>query len=294
MMPRFIEANGLIFGMLEVGPADGPLVLCVHGFPDSAYSFVPQLQALAQAGYRAVAPFMRGYLPSSIPADSDYRVTTLARDLVALIDELGAKQAVIVGHDWGAVAAYAAAALRPDRVRALVCAAIPHPRRFLLRPTLTQLVRSRYMLRFQWPDAERHLAADDFAALKSLAQSWSPSTDLSATLAPVIGGFSDPARLSAALGYYRALPRSLGGRESWTLLTQPTPVPACVIYGGRDGCIGAEMFEGQEHLFACGVRQCCFERAGHFMHVEQPARFADCVLDFLRDLPPQGPAQAPA
>lgn len=284
-LPRFITANGLQFGFLEQGPSDGALVLLVHGFPDSAYSFVPHLQTLAQAGYRAIAPFTRGYLPSSIPADGDYRVSTLARDLVALIDELGARQAVIVGHDWGAVAAYAAAALRPDRVRAVVCAAIPHPRRFLLRPSLAQLLRSRYMLRFQWPDAERHLAADDFAAVKSLAQSWSPSADLSAALAPVLGGFSDRAHLSAALGYYRALPRSLGGRESWALIAQPTPVPACVIYGGRDGCIGPEMFAGQEHLFAGGVRQHCFERSGHFMHVEQPARFADSVLEYLTQLP---------
>ncbi len=284
LLPRFICANGLDFGVLEAGPATGELVLVAHGFPDSAWSFEPLLGQLAAAGYRAVAPFMRGYLPTAMAADGDYRVTTLARDLIALIDELGAPRAVVVGHDWGAVAAYSAAAMRPDRVRAVVCAAIPHLRRFLLRPTPAQLLRSRYMLRFQWPDAERHLAVDDFAALRALAQAWSPGADLSAALAPVVAGFSDRARLSAALGYYRAIPRLLFSGEAWPLWTAPTPVPACLIHGARDGCVGAEMFAGQAHLFAAGLQSVCFENAGHFMQVEQPTRFAETVLRFLREL----------
>ena len=284
LLPRFITANGLEFGLLEAGPEHGELLLFAHGFPDTAWSFEPVLLALAESGYRVVAPFMRGYLPTGIPADGDYRVATLARDLIALIDELGASRAVIVGHDWGAVAAYTAAALRPDRVRAVVCAAIPHLRRFLLRPTAAQLWRSRYMLRFQWPDAESMLAANDFAALRTLAQAWSPGADLSSTLAPVTGGFTDRARLSAALGYYRALPSSLFGNETWRLAMQPTPVPACVIHGGQDGCMGPEMFADQTHLFAADLRLECFERAGHFMQVEQPARFAETVLSFVRSL----------
>ena len=108
---RFLQANGLEFGLLERGPADGPLVLCLHGFPDGPQSFLPLLDALDAAGYRAVAPAMRGYLPSGIPADGDYRPVTLARDVIALIDHLGAEKAVVVGHDWGAVATYLAAAI---------------------------------------------------------------------------------------------------------------------------------------------------------------------------------------
>ncbi len=283
LLPRFIQANGLEFGVLQAGPADGELVLLAHGFPDSAWNFAPIIELLSAAGYRVVAPFMRGYLPTQIPADGDYRITTLARDLIALIDELGASRAVLVGHDWGAVASYTAAALRPDRVRAVVCAAIPHLRRFL-RPTLAQLGRSSYMLRFQWPDAEQHLAADDFAALRALVQRWSPGADLAAALAPVAEGFTDRARLSAALAYYRAMPRSLFNGENWAPLTMPTPVPACVIYGARDGCIASEMFARQTHLFAAGLRQVCFENAGHFMQIEQPQQFAETVLEFLHNL----------
>jgi len=286
MQPRFLSANGLQFGLLEAGPQDGELVLCAHGFPDTAWSFSPLLEHLGRAGYRAVAPFMRGYLPTAVPSNGDYRVTTLARDLIALIDELGAAQAVLVGHDWGAVAAYVAAAMRPDRLRGVSCAAIPHLRRFLLRPSAAQLLRSRYMWQFQWPGAERHLARNEFAALRQLAQTWSPTAELSETLAPVQSGFSDRSRLTAALGYYRAMPGVMVSREVWQLALQPTPVPAQVLFGADDGCVGAEMFHNQAHLFAAGLRQTCFEGAGHFMHVEQPERFAAEVLDFLSGLAP--------
>lgn len=281
---RFLQANGLEFALLERGPADGPLVLCLHGFPDGPQSFLPLLDALAAAGYRAVAPAMRGYLPSGIPADGDYRPVTLTRDAIALIDHLGAEKAAVVGHDWGAVAAYLAAAMRPDRVRAIVTAAIPHLRRFLLRPTRAQLWRSRYMARFQWRGVEPRLLAHGQHALRTLARSWSPGLDVDAALAPVWAGFTGPGRLTAALGYYRALPGALLSGEAWRLVLAPVPVPALVLHGAADGCIGREMFQGQEHLFAAGLQQCEFAGAGHFLQIEQPQRFADEVLAFLGTL----------
>lgn len=281
---RFLQANGLEFGLLERGPADGPLVLCLHGFPDGPQSFLPLLDALGAAGYRAVAPAMRGYLPSGIPDDGDYRAVTLARDVIALIDHLGAGKAVVVGHDWGAVATYLAAAMRPDRVAAVVAAAIPHLRRFLLRPTRTQLWRSRYMARFQWRGIEPRLLAQGQHELRALAACWSPGLDVDAALAAVWAGFTDPARLKAALGYYRALPGGLASGEAWQLILAPVPVPALVLHGATDGCVGREMFQGQEHLFAAGVQQREFAGAGHFLQLEQPQRFADEVLRFLRAL----------
>lgn len=283
---RFIEANGLEFGLIERGPADGPLVLCLHGFPDGPQSFLPLLDSLAAAGYRAVAPAMRGYLPSGIPADGDYRATTLARDAIALIDHLGADKAVLIGHDWGAVATYLAAALRPDRLRGVVTAAIPHLRRFLLRPTGAQLWRSRYMAQFQVRGIEPRLIAHERMELRALARRWSPKLDVESVLAPVWAGFAEPARLKAALGYYRALPGTLLSGEAWQLIFAPTPVPALVIHGSGDGCIGAEMFAGQSHLFAAALRERTFAGAGHFMQLEQPQRFAEEVLDFLGTLKP--------
>jgi len=277
---RWIRANGLEFAYLERG--SGPLVLVLHGFPDSAWSFVPVLDALAAAGFRAVAPFLRGYAPSSIPADGDYRTVTLARDVIALIDTFGEQQASLVGHDWGAAAAYTAATLRPDRIHRLVAASVPHPRRFLLRMTPKQMRRSRYMGFFQWRGAEKIVVRDGFAWLEKLIREWSPGWKFTAEdLAPVKANFSDPARLSAALSYYRALPKSLMEGEAWGLLGQPVKVPARVLYGQSDGCIGAEMYSGMEHLFAAGLELTPMPN-GHFLHCEAPEAFAKHVIEFLK------------
>ena len=98
-----VQANGLTFHCLEMG--EGPLALCLHGFPDHARSFRHQLPALADAGYRAVAPYLRGYAPTDVPPNGPYQAAALAQDTVALIDALGGQCEVLIGHDWGAVAA---------------------------------------------------------------------------------------------------------------------------------------------------------------------------------------------
>ena len=110
---RVVRASNLNFTVLEQG--DGPLVLCLHGFPDTAHSFRNQLPALAAAGFHAVAPFMRGYHPTEPAPDDRYDSPALSEDALALIAALGYKDAIIFGHDWGAVAAYGAAAAAPDR-----------------------------------------------------------------------------------------------------------------------------------------------------------------------------------
>ncbi len=279
-----IQANGLEFAFLQMG--EGPLVLCLHGFPDRAEAFTPLLRALAKAGYRAVAPYLRGYAPSGLPVASDCLLSTLALDVIALIDHFGAERATVVGHDWGAVAAYAAANLRSDRVERIVTAAVPHPRRFLLRPTWAQLARSSYMAAFQWPGAERRLMAHDFAALQRRISRWSPGWqfDDSDWWVSIKSAFAEPRRLNAALGYYRGLRRLFVDADLWRLATAPITVPACVIYGARDGCIGAEMFGKQAHMFNAGVELHRLE-AGHFMHLEQPEVFARIVTNFLGVVP---------
>jgi pimeloyl-ACP methyl ester carboxylesterase len=258
-------------------------VLCLHGFPDTAWSFTRLLGDLAKAGFHAVAPFMRGYPPSAVPDDRDYSVMALVRDVIALIEHLGAQEAMVVGHDWGAAAAYGAAALRPDRIRRIVTAAVPHLRRFLLRPTRAQLRASHYMFKLQvrgW--AERRLPADDCLWVRNLARSWSPGWEPpDEYFNPVKAALSDPARLKAALGYYRALPRGIVSRETWQSLLKPIQVPARVIYGNNDHCILPEMYQDQQHLFADRYELVCIPGAGHFLHVEAPAAFAEQVVGFL-------------
>ncbi|MGB0956636.1 MAG: alpha/beta fold hydrolase [Panacagrimonas sp.] len=278
-----IHANGLDFAYLQAGDPAAPLVLCMHGFPDTAWSFVPVLSRLSQAGFYAVAPFMRGYAPSGLAPDGDYSMLALGRDVLALIEHFDREQAFVVGHDWGALATYVAASLRPDRISRIVTAAVPHMRRFLLRPSKAQLKRSHYIYKFQtpaWP--ERTLPKDDFAWIENLIRDWSPGWAFSAAdLAPLKSGFAEPARLRAALAYYRALPR-LATPGIWGAAMKPVPVPARIIYGTNDGCIGPEMFDRQEKHFPNGLDLCCFDGAGHFMQCERPDAFADAVIAHLR------------
>ena len=154
-----VRANGLSFAYLSEG--SGPLVLLLHGFPDTAYTWDRAMPALAAAGYRAVAPFMRGYHPTEIPADGCYDIDTLARDAVALIDALGEERAVIVGHDWGATAAYGAAATAPERVQLVIALGIPHPRSILPTPKLAWAMR--HALRLRGKGAAAHVRANNGA-----------------------------------------------------------------------------------------------------------------------------------
>lgn len=269
--------------MLELG--QGPLVLCLHGFPDTAWSFVPVMRRLADAGYRVVAPFMRGYLPTAVPADGDYRVTTLADDVLGLIDVLGdGEVAALIGHDWGSVAAHLAVLKRPAGIGCLIGAAVPHPGHFLFRPRLRQLRRSYYMGFFQLRGVpERVIVANDFRWLENLIRSWSPGWAFRPDeLEPLKASLREPARLAAALGYYRQLPRSLRVPGSLALLRAPVQVPTLAICAEHDGCIGAEMFEGQEDWYAASLEVFLMHDAGHFMQCERPDGFADRVLAFLK------------
>ena len=131
---RVVKANGISFTCLEEG--EGPLVLLVHGFPDTAHSWDLVRPQLAAAGFRAVSPFTRGYAPTELAPDGDYRMEALADDVVALIDALGAGSAIVVGHDWGSPAAHGAAIKAPGKVRMMVTVAIPHPASVRITPAL--------------------------------------------------------------------------------------------------------------------------------------------------------------
>jgi epoxide hydrolase A/B len=150
---RTVETNGIRMHLAERG--EGPLVLMCHGFPESWYSWRHQLQALAEAGFHAVAPDMRGYGQTDRPAEIDrYTLLHLVGDMVGLVDALGAEQAVIAGHDWGAPVAWHAAQLRPDRFRAVIGLSVPFRSRGKVRPT-TAMPQTEdavwYQLYFQEP-----------------------------------------------------------------------------------------------------------------------------------------------
>ena len=164
-----ITANGVEFTYLTAG--DGPLALCLHGFPDSAHGYRHLLPRLAAAGYRAVAPFQRGYAPTAIPADGRYQSGVLATDANALHQALGGtSDAVIIGHDWGASATHGAAVLEPGRWRKVVSMAVPPGGAIGMSflTNLQQIKRSWYMFFFQSPLADLVVPGADLAFIDML------------------------------------------------------------------------------------------------------------------------------
>jgi pimeloyl-ACP methyl ester carboxylesterase len=283
-----IRAGDLEFEYLVCG--GGPLALCLHGFPDTPRSWRHLLPALAEAGYRAVAPWMRGYAPTDVPADGAYQTGALAADACNLHEALGGDgDAVVVGHDWGAFATYGAAALDPDRWRRVVAMSVP-PAGALAMGMLTpaQVQRSWYIWFFQMAGLpEMVVPADDFAFIDRLWADWSPGHDGAGDAAAVKQALADPAHLAAAIGYYRAMFDPSTHLEAYAeaqAATQvPTPQPTLYLHGADDGCLGVEMVTDavRASLPDEGSRVEIVEGAGHFLQVERPDEVNRLVVDFL-------------
>lgn len=268
----------------------GPVVLCLHGFPDHAGSFRHQLPALAAAGYRAVAPTMRGYEPSSQPdaSASSYHPLRLAHDVVAWSRQLSEEPVRVVGHDWGAVATYLALALAPERfARAATIAAAPVDvvQRAPLRLP-SQLRLSWYMFFFQLRGiADRAVARNDFAFLERLWRDWSPGWRFDpAELEAVKATFRQPGVLRSALGYYRALfnPFLADSLALSRLARKPCTVPLLAITGASDGCMDTRLHDMLDRsLFPAGLRVERVAGAGHFAHQERPDEVNRLLIDWL-------------
>lgn len=289
---RRVVANGVDFAYLDEGPADGPLVLLLHGFPDHAPSYRPLLTDLAAAGYHAVAPWMRGYHPTAVPPDGRYQTAVLGLDALALADALAPdKPAIVVGHDWGAAAAYIACAHQPVRFQKLVAIAVPHTAVLAAKAfgNYDQAKRSWYMFFFQLPVLpEQAVAGNDFAFIENLWRDWSPGFEAPPELMKQLKAtFAAEGTLEAAIGYYRALfdPRNQDPAlmEVQTATFLPVPVPTLYLHGDRDGVIALDMVseDDLQPLFPAGVKMEVIEGTGHFLHVEKPEVVNPKVIGFL-------------
>jgi pimeloyl-ACP methyl ester carboxylesterase len=283
-----VRANGLEFSFLEEGK--GPLLLCLHGFPDCSRSFRHQLPAFAEAGYRVVAPCARGYTSGSIPEHGSYQSAALGQDVLALIAALGHERAVVYGHDWGASAAYSAALQGPSVIERLIAAGLPYgpgmPSALVMNPV--QQRRSWYLFFFQTLLAEFAVPLSDFAFIDALWRDWSPGASIDADeLRAVKATLAAPGVLSAALAYYRtALNPTLRDPALDAIEnrfgSEPVRVPTLYVHGQNDGCIGVEVTSGMESLFTAGFRSVILDHVGHFVHWEDPVAFNRVVLEFLR------------
>jgi pimeloyl-ACP methyl ester carboxylesterase len=271
---RHVNANGIRLHIAEAG--SGPLVLLLHGFPEFWWSWRHQLVALSDAGFRVVAPDLRGYGASDKPPRG-YDVPTLAADLAGLVRALGESEAVVVGHDWGGHLAWSVAALHPSIVSKLVVVSIAHPLQFeaALRRDNAQRQASTYIARFQLPWApERWLVADNAANVAALLHRWGGP------------GFPDPESESMcrdamqiryvanrALEYYRWGVRSFArtdGRRYRALMETPITAPTLQLHGQLDPCILPSTARGSERYCSGDYTWREFAGLGHFPHEEDP------------------------
>ena len=284
---RSVRAGDVDFSLLECGPEDGRLVICLHGFPDTAWTWRHLLPALGAAGYHAVGPFLRGYAPTSLAPDGSYQTGALVADTLALEDLLGAEApSILIGHDWGAFAAYGAACLEPERFAKVVGMAAP-PVAAVGSSFFSydQVKRSFYVFFFQSPFAEAVVGADDCRFISRLWADWSPGYDAAWDLARVKESIGSPDRLSAAIAYYRAMFDPSTHLDMYEKAQQASlgvpPQPTLYLHGAQDGCMGVDMTSDLPALLSEGSETLVVAGAGHFLHLERPAEVQTNLLRFI-------------
>lgn len=279
---------------LTWGPRDAPVALCLHGFPDTPYGFRKIAPRLVEAGWRVVAPFMRGYAPSSIPADGSYHVGAMMDDaLRARAAAGGTPHDVVIGHDWGAIATTGLAAMPDSPFAKAVIMSVPPSAAFrrkagaaerarLGAQLARQLLRSWYIMYFQLPWLPERSAS---WVLPLLWRRWSPGYHADEDLRHVDAAIGTPESWHAALGPYRATIRNTPPPARYAelnkLWTEEPVWPCLYLHGRDDGCMTAAFARWAEKVLPPGSEVAIVEHAGHFLQLEQPDKVADLVLGFI-------------
>jgi epoxide hydrolase 4 len=278
---RTITTNGLCLHAVEAGPESGPLLLLLHGFPEFWYGWRHQIESLAAAGFRVLAPDQRGYNLSDKPRGvSSYSLDLLARDIVGLIDDAGYDKACVAGHDWGGAVGWWLGVHHPERIEKLALLNIPHPYVMLrtVKKKPVQQKKSSYIAFFQLPWLpERVLRARNWAAMvKTVRKTSRPGTFPDADLVLYREAWSQPGAITAMLNWYRAALRK-GPR-----LTQSSrvTVPTLLIWGTQDRALLRDM--AQPSIDLCDDGRLVFlEEATHWVQHEEPDAVNAMLADFF-------------
>ncbi len=286
---KHITANGIDFAYMEQG--EGPLALLLHGFPETPDMFRHLMPALASAGYRAVAPYMRGFAPSEVPPDGSMRLADLVADANALHEALGGDgNAVLIGHDWGGFTTWGASVHAPQRWSKIVVADVP-PLRYYERKAAdpVQIHKNSHFYFFQMGIADQIVPVDDFAYLDWLWQHWSGSADpgFDSTEYREAGknALRAPENLRSGLGLYRQnFPATTFGTDQWdmgALLAELPAQPTLYLHGSEDPVMDEETLADLLRLLPAGSDGALLPGVGHFPFVEAPEDVTKRILAFL-------------
>ena len=271
-----VDANGVRFGYLAQGT--GPLVLLLHGFPDNAHTYARQLEFFSDAGFHAVAPFLRGYAPTEVPTDGKFDPAVLAEDLQGLVAALSdTGSACVLGMDWGGTAIQAALSRSPSNIAAAVIMNTAHPATFphsVRDPEF--LYRIFHLWYFQLEIAARTVAIEGLPFVDYLWRYWSPALHNETHIRSVKKTLSEPGTLPAALAYYPALVNSFFAN---TFPVGPIATPTLSIFGENDPT--AKHSRHEEPVFCGPYRRMVLPDVGHFPHREREAEVNALALDWF-------------
>jgi pimeloyl-ACP methyl ester carboxylesterase len=278
---------------LTWGSADAPIALCLHGFPDTAYGWRKVAPALVDAGWRVVAPFMRGYLPSSLPSDGSYHVGALMDDALRVLDAAGPTgRDVFIGHDWGAIAGAGIAAMPDSPFSKAVIMSVPLGAAFrpfgrlpqsarLAAKLPRQLLHSWYILYFQLPWLPDRSAS---WVIPRLWRHWSRGYHADEDLRYVDAAIGTPERWCAALGYYRATVRGSRPPDQYAELNKywlkAPRLPTLYLHGTDDGC-SEDYTPWIERVLPDESEVGLIGNGAHFLQLVQPDVVARHIVDFI-------------
>ena len=282
-----LTLNDVSLSYIQEG--EGRLLIFLHGFPDNAHTFKNQIDFFSRRGFKVIAPFMRGYYPSSISYEDQYYSLNLGQDVIEIIKHSGYEKAVLIGHDWGATAAYTAALLDPDRVDKLIIASIVRgtfSKTLISNPD--QLKKSWYIYFLTLPTAEEILKHHNFALIRRLwkdfsSEEWKVPED---HIESVVKTLKQPGVIRAAVGYYRCFfdlsklsPEEMELQKQ--LSTREIKTPTLYIHGSEWDSHSTELLNDMKSIFTGEFKQMMIQNCGHFMHLEKPSEFNQIIHNFI-------------